>query len=89
MAYNVGYKKSVQRDLKKLSRSEVRRILDQIEEELSKNAESYPVLKGRFAGLRKYRVGDFRLIYAVLGNDVLVLRVGHRKDVYKKEIKPL
>jgi hypothetical protein len=25
----------------------------------------------------------------VLGNDVLVLRVGHRKDVYKKEIKPL
>ena len=89
MAYNVGYKKSVQRDLKKLSRSEVRRILDQIEEELSKNAESYPVLKGRFAGLRKYRVGDFRVIYAVLGNDVLILRVGHRKDVYKKEIKPL
>ena len=89
MAYNGGYKKSVQRDLKKLSRSEVRRILDQIEEELSKNAESYPVLKGRFAGLRKYCVGDFRVIYAVLGNDVLVLRVGHRKDVYKKEIKPL
>jgi mRNA interferase RelE/StbE len=89
LAYNVGYKKSVQRDLKKLSRSEVRRILDQIEEELSKNAESYPVLKGRFAGLRKYRVGDFRVIYAVLGTDVLVLRVGHIKDVYKKEIKPL
>jgi mRNA interferase RelE/StbE len=89
LAYSVAYKKSVQRDLKKLPRSEVRRVLDQIEEELSKNAESYPVLKGRFAGLRKYRVGDFRVICAVLGNDVLVLRIGHRKDVYKKEIKPL
>lgn len=89
MAYSVAYKKSVQRDLKKLPRSEVRRVLDQIEEELSKNAESYPVLKGRFAGLRKYRVGDFRVIDAVLGNDVVILRIGHRKDVYKKEIKPL
>jgi mRNA interferase RelE/StbE len=89
LAYSVAYKKSVQRDLKKLPRSEVRRVLDQIEEELSKNAESYSVLKGRFVGLRKYRVGDFRVIYAVLGNDVVILRIGHRKDVYKKEITPL
>ena len=86
MAYNIVYKKSVQRDLKKLSKAEAHRILNQIEEELSKNAETYPVLKGQFAGLRKYRVGDYRVIYAILGDDVLVLRIGHRKDVYKKEI---
>ena len=86
MAYNIVYKKSVQRDLKKLSKAEANRILNQVEEELSKNAETYPVLKGRFAGLRKYRVGDFRVIFAILGDDVLVLRIGHRKDVYKKEV---
>ena len=86
MAYNIGYKKSVQRDLKKLSKAEAHRVLNQVEEELSKNAETYPVLKGQFAGLRKYRVGDYRVIYAILGDDVLVLRIGHRKDVYKKEI---
>ena len=86
MAYNIVYKKSVQRDLKKLSKEEAHRVLKQIEEELSKNAETYPVLKGQFAGLRKYRVGDYRVIYAILGDDVLVLRIGHRKDVYKKEI---
>jgi mRNA interferase RelE/StbE len=84
LAYNVDYKSSVQRDLKKLPKAEARRILSQIEEELSKNADAYPVLKGQFAGLRKYRVGDYRVIYAVLGNEVLVLRIGHRKDVYKK-----
>ena len=84
MAYNVGYKSSVQRDLKKLPKAEARRILNQIEEELSKHADAYPVLKGQFAGLRKYRVGDYRVIYAVLGNEVLVLRIGHRRDVYKK-----
>ncbi len=86
MAYNIVYKKSVQRDLKKLSRAEANRVLDKIEEELPKNAEAYPALKGRFAGLRKYRVGEYRVIYAILGNEVLILRIGHRKDIYKKEI---
>ncbi len=86
MAYNIVYKKSVQRDLKKLSKDEAHEVLKQIEEELSKNAETYPVLKGQFAGLRKYRVGDYRVIYAILGDDVLVLRIGHRKDVYTREI---
>jgi mRNA interferase RelE/StbE len=86
LAYNIVYKKSVQRDLKKLSKAEARRVLNQVEEELSKNADTYPVLKGQFAGLRKYRVGDYRVIYAILGDEVLVLRIGHRKEVYRKEM---
>ena len=86
MAYNVVFKKSVHRDLKKLSKSEVSRILDQIEQELTKKPESYPVLKGQFAGLRKYRIGDYRVIYALVGTDILVLRIGNRRDVYKGEI---
>ncbi|HQL89206.1 MAG TPA: type II toxin-antitoxin system RelE/ParE family toxin [Syntrophales bacterium] len=86
MAFNIGYKKSVERDLKKLPKAEARRVLDQIEEELSRKADACPVLKGRFAGLRKFRIGDYRVIYAILGDDVIVLRIGHRKDVYKKEV---
>jgi len=86
LAYNIVYKKSVQRDLKKLSRPETKRILDLIETELIKKPKSNPVLKGQFAGLRKYRVGDYRVIYALLGQDILILRVGNRKDVYKSEI---
>ena len=87
MAYNIVYKKSVQRDLKKLSKAEARRVLNKVEEELSKHADAYPVLKGQFAGLRKYRVGDYRVIYAILGDEVLVLRIGHRKEVYRKEME--
>jgi len=86
LVYNVVYKKSVHRDLKKLSKAEGRRILDQIEQELTKKPESYPVLKGQFAGLRKYRIGDHRVIYALVGTDILVLRIGNRRDVYKGEI---
>ena len=86
MAYNVVYKKSVHRDLKKLPKAEVSRILDQIEQELTKKPESYPVLKGQFAGLRKYCIGDDRVIYALVGTDILVLRIGNWRDAYKGEI---
>ena len=86
MAYNVVYKKSVSRDLNKLAKAEAARILNQIEKVLSKNPESYPVLKGKFAGLRKFRIGDYRIIYAILEYDVIILRIGHRKEVYRKEI---
>jgi mRNA interferase RelE/StbE len=83
LAYKILYKKSVQRDLKKLGKLEASRILDQLESELSQKPESYPVLKGEFAGLHKYRVGDYRIIYALLDENVVVLRIGHRRDVYK------
>lgn len=86
MAYNIVYKKSVQRDLKKLPKAEADRILNEIEQELSKNADTHPILKGQFTGLRKFRIGDYRLIYAILGDDCLVLRIGHRKEVYKREL---
>jgi mRNA interferase RelE/StbE len=86
LAYNIVYKRSVERDLKKLSKAEARRVLNQIEEELPKKADTYPVLKGPFAGLRRYRVGDYRVIYAILGDEVVVLRIGHRKEVYRKEM---
>lgn len=86
MDYSVVYKKSVHRDLRKLSKPEARRVLDRIENKLSRDPESNPVLKGPFAGLRKFRVGEYRVIYAILDADVLILRIGHRKDVYESEI---
>ena len=86
MAYNIVYKKSVYRDIRNLSKTEAKRILDLIETALIENPESNPTLKGQFAGLRKYRIGDYRVIYALLGLDILILRIGNRKDVYKGEI---
>jgi len=86
LAYKIVYKKSVHRDLKKLSKPEAKRIFDLIEQELIKQPESNPALKGQFAGLRKYRIGGCRVIYALLGLDILILRIANRKDVYKDKI---
>jgi mRNA interferase RelE/StbE len=76
----------VYRDLKKLSKPEAKQLLGLIEKNLIKNPEAHPVLKGQFTGLRKYRIGDYRVIYALLGLDILILRIAKRKDVYKGEI---
>ena len=84
MAYSITYKKSVAKDLSRLGKPEAKRILDKIEKELRMRANNYPLLKGDFAGLRKLRVGEYRVIFAVLEQEILILRIGHRRDIYKK-----
>ncbi len=83
MPYNIVYKKSVHRDLKKIKKTEAIKIIDQLEKDLSNKPDSYPVLKGQFTGLRKYRVGDYRVIYAIIEKNVLVLRIEHRRNIYR------
>ena len=82
MAYKISYKKSVAKDLAQLPKAEARRILDKIEKQLEVRPDACPALKGQFAGLRRLRVGDYRVIFAILAEEVVVLRVGHRREVY-------
>ena len=35
-------------------------------------------------GEYRFRIGDYRIIFDFGGNEIFVLRVGHRKDIYKK-----
>lgn len=53
MAFDIAYKKSVQKDLAGIGKAEARRILDKIEKDLATRADACPVLKGQFSGLRK------------------------------------
>ena len=84
MAYNITFKQSVAKDLKKSGHSEGDRILKKLTSELSIKADQFPELQGQFAGLRKYRVGDYSVVYAIIDESVLILRIQHRKDVYRK-----
>lgn len=86
MAYSVVYKRSVSRDLRRISKTEVRGLLKRIEDDLPKKADNVPVLKGDFTGLRKFRIGDYRVIFAIRDEEIIILRIGHRKDVYQKGI---
>jgi len=85
LAYKITFKKSVSKDLKKIDKNIAIEILDKINNELSQHANDYPVLKGKFEGLRKFRVGDYRIVFSIIETEtVLVLRIAHRKEVYRK-----
>ena len=83
MAYSITFKKSVSKDLKKLDKSEADRILTKLAAELPSKADSLPELKGKYSGLRKYRIGNYRIVFAIVKNTILVTRIRHRKEAYR------
>ena len=83
MSYKIAFKKSVARDLKKIDNDQVDRILKKIENELPEKAQTFPILTGKFSGLRKFRVGDYRVIYSIIGDTAIILRISHRREAYR------
>ena len=83
MEYNIVYKSSIKKDLKKIDKKELPAILKDIEDMLMKSPLKGKELKGEFAGLYSFRIGHYRVLYTILGNIVMILRISHRKDVYK------
>ncbi len=84
MDFRIDYKKSVARDLKRIDKANAKRIMDEIDKDLVHDPDRYPALSGTFAGMRKYRVGDYRVIFVIIDDTVLILRIEDRKDVYRK-----
>ncbi len=87
MSYKIAFKKSVSRDLKKMDKTQADKILRKIEEFLPKKADRFPVLAGKFTGLRKFRVGEYRVIFTIIGDTCLVLRISHQRESYKMAIR--
>ena len=78
----VLYKSSVSHDLKKIQPADKERIIRRIEETLQEDPTGGEPLHGEFEGLFKLRIGDYRVVFALLGRDVLVLRIRHRSKAY-------
>ena len=82
MAPRIEYKASVAADLDSIDPSMARRIVNKIEKALRMEGKSGRPLSGEFEGLYRLRIKDYRVIYARTTEGYLVLRVGHRRDVY-------
>jgi mRNA interferase RelE/StbE len=84
LAAKIEYKASVAKDLKKLDRVLALRLLNKIEETLKAEDRPGKPLAGEFAGLFALRSGDYRVIYVPTAEGFLVLRIGHRREVYRR-----
>ncbi len=69
--------------VRKIDKVKVDRILKRIQEYLPEKADRLPVLTGKFAGLRKFRVGDYRVIFTIIEDTCLVLKISHRREAYR------
>lgn len=85
MRYTISYVPSAAKVIRKLDKSTARRLLHAIGTLASDPRPNGCVqIKGGDGELR-IRVGDYRVIYSIRDEElvVLVLRVGHRREVYR------
>ncbi|MEW6570760.1 MAG: type II toxin-antitoxin system RelE/ParE family toxin [Nitrospirota bacterium] len=75
-------------DIPQLNETLKKRIKKAIEERLSISPHQYgEPLRKTLKGYWKLRVGDYRVVYKVEGNEVWIFAIINRKDVYTKIIK--
>ncbi len=90
LAWTVSVSNIAERQLRKLDRPVQKRILDWLNDRIEgcKNPRHFgEPLKGEHAGLWRYRVGGYRILCEIRDQKivVLVLTVGHRRQIYKRE----
>lgn len=88
MAWKIEYSRSALSELKKLDKSEARRIVNYMSDRIScldDPRSAGKALTGNLGELWRYRVGNYRIVTEIQDQTIciLVLRVGHRKDVYR------
>jgi mRNA interferase RelE/StbE len=83
-AYKISFKKSVWKDFETIPNKDLKRILERIES-LGENPR-LPSCK-KLTGQERYRLrqGRYRILYSIQDEElsVWIVKVGHRKNVYR------
>lgn len=84
MIYSITIKQSAMKSLERIPKPDRLRIIEAIDL-LKLNPGAGSVLKGEFSGLRRIRVGMYRVVYEVQNGHltIMVVRIGHRREVYR------
>ncbi len=82
--YEIIFDNSAAKFFKKLDRNLQERIGKKIEL-LKNNPMLGESLIGNLSGLKRLRVGDYRIIYQIKNEQliILILDIGHRKNIYE------
>lgn len=84
MRYSIRIKRSAQRELAAIPQPARTRLTGAIDG-LGQNPLAGSPLRGGMRGLRRLRVGDYRIVYELLDHElvILVVRVAHRREAYR------
>ena len=82
--YEIYFRESVWKDIKKIPKKDLGNILKRVK---SLSLDPRPVGCEKLTGQDRYRLrqGKYRIVYSIQDNEltVWVVKVGHRKDVYR------
>jgi mRNA interferase RelE/StbE len=81
--YHLVISNRFRRDLRRLDREIHRRVLEALER-LQDNPRQGSQLTNVAIGAWRLRVGDYRIRYDIEGDQVLLYRVRHRRDIYRE-----
>ncbi len=89
MAWKIDLAPTALKQLDKLDKPVAHRILKFLHERVQKLDDPRQIgarLQGTLSEFWKYRVGDYRLICSLEQDQlvVLVLRIGHRREIYSR-----
>ncbi|HEU5187575.1 MAG TPA: type II toxin-antitoxin system RelE/ParE family toxin [Candidatus Saccharimonadales bacterium] len=84
--YEIEYKKSVEKDLRKLPASQLKAIVAKIQNLATEPHPNGSVKLHEASNLFRIRHTDYRVVYQVINNRliVLIVKVGHRREVYRE-----
>lgn len=85
MSYSIRIRGSARREIEQLPRDARERVITAIDA-LGEQPLAGSPLKGGLRGLRRQRVGDYRILYELLDDElvILVVRVAHRRESYRR-----
>jgi len=81
--YRILLTKRAIKDLEKLNEEAKLRIKEKFNLLLNDPISSSKKLSSSLIGTYRLRVGDYRVIFDIDNDKVVILRIGHRKDIYK------
>ena len=81
-----------EKDLEKLLRRDkisANKVIKELENFANNPKGNFNIklLKGKFENLYRLRVGNYRIIYDIINDEINVYRVRHRKEVYLWKLK--
>jgi len=82
--YRLVYTQRAVRDIGKLEENIKKRIGKTLTRYLDTPFDYAESLTDSSLGSYRFRVGDYRIIFDIEGRDIVVLRVGHRRELYKR-----
>lgn len=83
MRYTLFYTRSALKDIQTLDTLVKKRMKKKIEEYVVNPTLHAKKLISSRIGLYRWRVGDYRIVFDIVENKIIILRIGHRREIYK------